>query len=234
MPVNKLAVAFTGTGDVKDANVAALLDNHLPASLSGVYLPERITRGQAGLKTVVQWLEDEGLEAERSDSLLDDLQVHVEKGHDVQLIVVGTEGSEDLIAEAHKRDFPVKDLSKALYDVLPVADEPEVTYQLPAKTQVQGTFTATEVAALKKFAAFLLSVQGTAASVSVDSPPFDPPYVDKTKAEKPVASEQRPGTKPYFVTEDGSIRPARGRKKNEETKAYLTDEEAEAYAEANS
>ena len=218
---NKVAIGVVGNGTVTDANAAGLLDNFIPDKLSGVYTTQRVTRSQTGLRAALQWFSEEGLEVTRTDKLLDDLLAHKAAGHDVWLIVVGCDGSEGLIANAQDAGVTVKDLTAALDDVLPAAPETETEATDPAEEapptlpSQPGAFTADEVRVLKMLASGLLAGAAT------------PPVADAPSPARGSA-DRREGTKPYYVNEDGAYRAARGLKKADETKVFLTPEEVEA------
>jgi hypothetical protein len=48
--------AFDGPGDITEENAAALLDKELPQEMEAIYIPDRISRKQHGLKVVANWL----------------------------------------------------------------------------------------------------------------------------------------------------------------------------------
>lgn len=54
-----LTTAYAGHGNTTEANVKAMLDQFLPPALGLVFIPERVPRMQAGLKTTITWLEGE-------------------------------------------------------------------------------------------------------------------------------------------------------------------------------
>lgn len=253
MAKKKFAFAITGNGAVTEANAAALLDNYLPDELSGVYTTERVTRSQKGLKTAIAWMESEGLEIERDDDLIGKLTEHREQGHDVALLVVGTDDVDETVTAAHELGIVVKDLSAALDDVIPPepessgqdfdGDEPaSVPPGLTHGPSPADRFTDAEVKVLRQFAWFLQSQQEKDQKTAKDEPPFDGPYTDPSKtvlgkSKKPArptgSTTRKEGSKPYFVSEDGGIREARGRKRDTETKVFLSDSEYMAYIDAN-
>lgn len=59
----KLSTGYVGWGDITETNAASQLDQLLPDQLGAVYVPERITRAQKGLKTATAWLVNELTEA---------------------------------------------------------------------------------------------------------------------------------------------------------------------------
>lgn len=237
-------LGIIGSGDVTETNAAALLDNFLPeGDIFGIYTTERVTRGQAGLRRALTWMENEDLEIDRVADVVGNLGAHLAKKHVPVLIVVGTEGVEGEIGQAHAMGIQVVDLTRALDDVLPADPQDmdgdkaaEGTYGPPSTDRL----TDAEVLVLKRFAQFLMD-----SSPAADTPPFNPPYteaeagtkpkaaVKKAPAQPAAATTRKDGDKPYFVTEDGSIRPARGRKAADETKVFLSEDEAAHYVEVN-
>jgi hypothetical protein len=56
MTENLWTVAFDGPGEISEENAAALLDKELPQDMEAIYIPDRISRKQRGLRVVADWL----------------------------------------------------------------------------------------------------------------------------------------------------------------------------------
>src|ERR1017187_8050110 len=119
MTENLWTVAFDGPGEISEENAAALLDKELPQDIEAIYLPERISRKQRGLRVVASWLLEVFGESgvQKTDNILDALS----KGDTPVLVWLrGETDSEDDIAvltAALNEGVHVLDLSQGLDDI---------------------------------------------------------------------------------------------------------------------
>lgn len=111
-----LAVAILGTADSTYNNASDLLDDYFPESTI-VYLPSYISSECTGLRVTFDWLKDADIEYVRikRSQLLERLTTTEAKKFAV--IVVGVEGSEDIIISSMSSGIPVFDLTRGLYSV---------------------------------------------------------------------------------------------------------------------
>ena len=161
MTENLWTVAFDGPGEISEENAAALLDKELPQDIEAIYLPERISRKQRGLRVVASWLLEVFGESgvQKTDNILDALS----KGDTPVLVWLrGETDSEDDIAvltAALNEGVHVLDASQGLDDIdfdpedvsdQPVdpPEEPEPVAEAPArKTRATSTPKAAKPAA---------------------------------------------------------------------------------------
>jgi hypothetical protein len=125
--------AYAGSAQLDEENVAALLDQLLPDNLGMVYVPERVTRSQPGLRLAVKWLEAEvGTEGTIPvPNLLDALLKRREETGDEVALVMAYDPDKDaeLAKEAHDKGIRVINLAAAGDDLLfeeeaPADEEP--------------------------------------------------------------------------------------------------------------
>lgn len=241
-----LALVLAGHGDITDVNAAALLDKNIPEGDVSPFATERVTRQQKGLRTALAWFKGEGLEVERTDDPIGQLQDYQnrDKGAwDVQLVMLFDADNEEdvaLVAAAHEAGIPVKGLNQAYDDILPEAKPIVVTENALADTGLTSgqvpslELTVPELAALKLFAQHLLSYQDVAIKVT-DTPASsdataiaDAPFEGGTVVGSPT---KKPGTTKFLVTDDDvpQYRPGTGsRKKSNEDIVFLTEDEIAA------
>jgi hypothetical protein len=118
-PENLWTVAFDGPGDITEENAAALLDRELPQDIEAIYIPERISRKQRGLRVVSNWLTD--IFGESGVQKTDNILASLSKGDTPVLIWL--RGEEDTkedraaLSAALDDDVHVLDLSQGLDDI---------------------------------------------------------------------------------------------------------------------
>lgn len=124
--ITRASYAFAGSGEVDDGNAAALLDDLLPQALGAVYRPKRVPRSNKSLSAVIDWLESKDVLGQHgtvpSEDLIGEMLTRREVGDDVTLVVIWPEepGEDELALakSAFENDIPVKNLAKALDDLL--------------------------------------------------------------------------------------------------------------------
>lgn len=156
------SVAFAGTGDTSEANVAALLDDWLPEKLEHLTVPSKIGRAHKGLKNVQKWLVSEvgedvietGEIEDRGDehAMASILKGHNDHGADAYLVFIPAEEWEEDSPEARlvraciAEQIPVKDLSAGLDDFVPpdpeTGPEPAEEQEKPKRTRGKPRNTA--------------------------------------------------------------------------------------------
>jgi hypothetical protein len=127
-----LTTAYAGHGKTTEENVAAVLDNLLPDELGMVYVPEKVTRLQPGLRATVKWLEGEVGEDGTIPvpDLIEALVTRRNEGDDVTLVMVYDAENDhdvDLAKKAVEWGIRVIDLAAAGDDIVFEAEaaEPE-------------------------------------------------------------------------------------------------------------
>lgn len=122
--MGKFTTAYAGSADLTEENVSALLDQLLPEDLGMIYIPERVTRSQPGLRKTVKWLEGEVGE-DGTIPVPDLVKALVERrdseGDDVALVLVldPASGIDNSIArEAHEAGIRVIDLASGGDDMV--------------------------------------------------------------------------------------------------------------------
>lgn len=119
-----------GSGKVDPGNADALLRDFIAEDLGTVFRPERVPRGHTGLKTAVDWFEDEELLGRGGTVPVNDMivalnQAHANDGDEIVLIVLwpGEPAEEDsaFVREFLEEGIRVVDLSQALDDLTDVS-----------------------------------------------------------------------------------------------------------------
>jgi hypothetical protein len=129
-----------GSGKVDPGNADALLRDFIAEDLGTVYRPTRVPRSHSGLKTVIDWFEDEellgpgGLDSNATDDMLGDLMAnHKVDGDDTVLIALwpGEPTAEDTeyVRAFLEAGVRVVDLCQALDDLTDItpAEAKDVT-----------------------------------------------------------------------------------------------------------
>lgn len=108
-----LAVAICGNGDVTYANASQLLDDYLPADCL-VYVPNY--GNSDGMKQVIKFLDTVGQPYDKVRR--SELTGKIERSGVArkEIIVLGSDGLEDLIDFAVRNEWKVSDLTRGLFD----------------------------------------------------------------------------------------------------------------------
>lgn len=229
----ELAVAFNGSEDVSYQATEALLEDSLPANAL-IILPSYMSTGNYGLRTVKEWADHSGrtVERRRRDDMLQYLA-----GLDAEekyVIVLGTEGLDDYIAEAQEESLPVLDLCRGLFAVEgpqgSVSDSESVSASSPTPGRVAGivsaeSFTEPTAILIKRVEILEKEVAELRAHVGVNES-FGTPEVVVQPSDQ-VNEEVR--TK-YYKDAAGKLRKAgRSRARNGEEELWLTDDEYNSF-----
>jgi hypothetical protein len=129
-----------GSGKVDSGNADALLRDFIAEDLGTVYRPVRVPRSHSGLKTVIDWFEDDellgpgGLDSNATDDILGDLKGNrTVDGDDIILIALWpeapTQEDSDYVREFIEAGIRVVDLCQALDDLTDItpAEDKNVT-----------------------------------------------------------------------------------------------------------
>jgi hypothetical protein len=235
-----LIVAITGSGDTTLNNASALLDDYLPVDDVLVYVPSYITSD--GMRVVVQWLRDANINIERVKKHLLSSYLLGNPEPDKSLIVLGVEGSEEIIQEVMSEDVAVYDLTRGLYRV----SESEIPLSVPesdveTRTGESGTPVGSgddlglesltepqpdlqeRVARLERK---LTEIESRINWEHTANPRM--PVAPEPSQEKELDAE-REGTVKYFQNGKGKVRKAgRSRIKPGEKEVWLTEDEVES------
>lgn len=248
----KLITAITGTGDITYNNAAALLNDYLPFDDVLVYVPSYMT--SEGIKVVVQWLKDANINMERvkkpqmSSYLMGNPDAEAKS-----LIVLGVDGSEDIIAEVREENIPVLDLTRALFSVSPAgASETHIPlYGSESKSQPLSEASGTPMGSEKDHGLEFVTETLTDRMDRLENEMkelreqmTDPRMVSgniaagmRTTAEDDIGAGETgfhtgvstEGTERYYRNGKGKIRKAgRSKIKPGEKEVWLTDEEVES------
>jgi hypothetical protein len=116
-----LAIALAGSGSITEKNAEALLNDFIgtPAEFRSVVVPNYITKEQEGLRIALDIIENGPWSADiirvRKSMLLEKLKEQPAESY--VLIIVGTDGYEELVDDARDQGIMVLDLCKALMQV---------------------------------------------------------------------------------------------------------------------
>jgi hypothetical protein len=234
-------VGFAGTGEVTEENASALLDDWLPPEVE-IIVPDKIPRAAKGLRAVVDWAEQEKIHVWTVDSrtLVSKIKEAANDGMDPYLVLLWDEStaSEALLDEAISSNVPVKDLTRALDDLLfEDEDDESIPFEPDPEPEeiVEPEVIQAEIAGPADIPATMLEpadfsdepevnlgarLEEVVRAIVVDEMRKAPGVYSKT----PVKEHKTVGA---LVNEDGVYRIAtKGRPKKGETRVELTLEEA--------
>jgi hypothetical protein len=155
-PEGMQSVAFAGGGDSSEANTKKLLDPWFDDDVENIFLPDRIVRGQNGLKNVVDWVENtfggdgEGYITAPKKELVNRLITDQEAGHNPVLIFLPKDEldsvEEGLLTAAQEAGIRILDLTEGLDEIVVKDPEPEPD-EKPARGRGKSRGTSRSAAA---------------------------------------------------------------------------------------